>query len=82
MSELSAQPFRSEYEINPREIMRGEICKVNSGPVVRLSRWKKTPAGNKRTGCVFEFGAHRLSTVASLLSDIQQELVGVTDAST
>jgi hypothetical protein len=72
-----SQPFTFEYAINPREVLRAEICTINGRPVIRLSRWKRTPAGNeKRTGSAFEFGAHRRGVVASLLSDIERALGG------
>jgi hypothetical protein len=74
------QPFTSEYAINAREVLRAEICSIKGRPVIRLSRWKRTAAGNeKRTGSVFEFGAHRCGIVASLLSDIERAL-GVPNA--
>jgi hypothetical protein len=73
---VSAQPFTSEYAINQREVLRAEICTINGRPVIRLSRWKRTPAGDKRTGNAFEFGAHRCGVVASLLSDIERALGG------
>src|ERR1700737_4404169 len=73
----SAQPFYSEYAINPREVFRAEICTINGSSVVRFTRWKRTPEGDKRTGCVFEFGAHRTGVVAKLLSDIERELGGL-----
>jgi hypothetical protein len=78
----SAQPFYSEYAINPREVFRAEICTINGRAVVRLSRWKRTPEGDKRTGCAFEFGAHRSGAVAKLLSDIERELGGLPHAAT
>jgi hypothetical protein len=72
------QPFTSEYAINPREGFRVEICFIKGRPVVRLIRWKRTAAGNeKRTGCAFEFGAHRCSAVVALLSDIERKLGGL-----
>ena len=74
---VSAQPFTSEYAINPREVLRAEICSIKGHLVVRLSRWKRSAAGNeKRTGCAFEFGAHRCGVVANLLSDIERALGG------
>ena len=82
MSERSTQPIFSEYAINPREVFRAEICAINGRPVVRLTRWKRTPEGNKRTGCAFEFGAHRCKAVASLISDIERELGGLSHAAT
>jgi len=78
----SAQPFFSEYAINSREVIRAEVCTINGRQVVRLSRWKLTPAGNKRTGCAFEFGAQRCKAVAGLLADIERELGGLADATT
>src|SRR2546425_903393 len=78
----SAQPIYSEYAINPREVFRAEICTINGRRVVRLSRWKRTPTGNKRTGCAFEFGAHRCKAVANLLSNIERELGGLANAAT
>jgi hypothetical protein len=77
----SAQPI-FEYAINPREVFRAEICTINGRQVVRLSRWKRTPAGNKRTGCAFEFGAHRCASVVKMLSDIERMLGGLADATT
>jgi hypothetical protein len=75
------QPFTSEYAINAREVLRAEICSIKGRPVVRLSRWKRTAAGNeKRTGSAFEFGAHRCGVVADLLSDIERELGRVPNA--
>ena len=78
----SAQPFYSEYAINPREVFRAEICTINGQQVVRLSRWKRTPEGDKRAGCAFEFGAHRSGAVVKLLSDIERELGGLPHAAT
>jgi hypothetical protein len=78
----SAQPIYTEYAINPREVFRAEICTINGRAVVRLSRWKRTPEGSKRTGCAFEFGAHRCKAVANLLSDIERELGGLHHAAT
>jgi hypothetical protein len=79
----SAQPFTSEYAINAREVLCAEICTINGRPVIRLSRWKLTPAGDKkRTGSAFEFGAHRTGVVAKLLSDIERELGGLPHAAT
>ena len=78
----SAQPFYSEYAINPREVFRAEICTINGRQVVSLSRWKRTPEGHKRTGCTFQFGAHRCKAVANLLSDIERELGGLHHAAT
>jgi hypothetical protein len=76
------QPFRTERAINPREALRAEICTINGGPVVRLSRVKRTAAGNeKRTGSVLEFGAHRTRVVASLIADIERELGRLANAS-
>jgi hypothetical protein len=78
----SAQPFTSEYAINPREVLRAEICIINGRPVIRLSRWKRTPAGNeKRTGSAFEFAPHRCAVVANLISDIERALGGPDAAS-
>jgi hypothetical protein len=72
------QPFYSEYAINPREVLRAEICSIKGRSVVRFSRWKRTAAGNeKRTGCAFEFGAHHCSAVVALLSDIERKLGGL-----
>src|SRR5450755_3429048 len=69
------QPFYSEYAINPREVLRAEICSIKGRSVVRLTRWKRTAAGNeKRTGSCFEFGAHRCGVVASLMADIERAL--------
>jgi hypothetical protein len=69
------QPFRTERAINPREVLCAEICSIKGRSVVRFSRLKRTAAGNeKRTGSVFEFGAHRCGIVASLLSDIERAL--------
>jgi hypothetical protein len=82
MSMESAQPFYSEYAINPREVLRAEICIINGRRVVCLSRWKRTPEGHKRTGSAFEFGAHRCTAVAKLLSDIERELGGLSHAAT
>jgi hypothetical protein len=75
------QPFRTERAINPREALWAEICFIKGRPVVRLSRVKRTAAGNeKRTGSVFEFGAHRCGVVADLLSDIARELGSLPNA--
>jgi hypothetical protein len=69
------QPFTSEYAISAHQILRAEICFIKGHPVVRLSRLKRTAAGNeKRTGSVFEFGPHRCGVVANLLSDVMREL--------
>jgi hypothetical protein len=71
------QPFTSEYAISAHQILRAEICFIKGHPVVRLSRWKRTAAGNeKRTGSVFEFGAHRIGEVANLIADIERALGG------
>jgi len=71
------QPFTSEYAISAHQILRAQICFIKGHPVVRLSRWKRTAAGNeKRTGSVFEFGAHRCGVVASLIADIERALGG------
>ena len=78
----SAQPIYSEYAINPREVFRAEICIINGRQVVRLTRWKRTPEGDKRTGCAFEFGAHRCQGVVKMLSDVQRELGGLPHATT
>jgi hypothetical protein len=78
----SAQPFYSEYAINPREVFRAEVCTINGRAVVRLSRWKRTPEGHKRIGFVFEFGAHRCQGVVKMLSDIERELGGLSHAAT
>jgi hypothetical protein len=78
----SAQPFYSEYAINPREVFRAEVCTINGRAVVRVARWKRTPEGHKRTGCAFEFGAHRCRAVAGLISDIERELGGLANAAT
>jgi hypothetical protein len=82
MSERSTQPIFSEYAINPREVFRAEICIINGRQVVRLTRWKRTPEGDKRTGCAFEFGAHRCQGVVKMLSDVQRELGGLPHATT
>ena len=69
------QPFTSEYAISAHQILRAEICFIKGHPVVRLSRVKRTAAGNeKRTGSVLEFGAHRCGVIANLLSDVMREL--------
>jgi hypothetical protein len=69
------QPFTSEYAISAHQKLRAEICFIKGHLVVRLSRVKRTPAGNeKRTGSVLEFGAHRCGVVANLLSDVMREL--------
>ena len=78
----SAQPICSEYAINSREKIRAEICDINGRQVVRLSRWKQSPDGLKRTGCAFEFGAHRCKAVSGLLSDIERELGRLANAAT
>jgi hypothetical protein len=76
------QPFTSEYAISAHQILRAEICFIKGHPVVRLSRLKRTAAGNeKRTGSCFEFGAHRFEVVASLLSNIERELGRLANAS-
>jgi hypothetical protein len=69
----SAQPF-FDHAINSREIFRAEICTINGRQVVRLARWKLTPAGLKRTGCAFEFGAHRINGIAGIVRDAQVAL--------
>jgi hypothetical protein len=78
----SARPIYSEYTINPREVLRAEICTINGRQVVRLSRWKRTPEGHKRTGCAFEFGAHRCKAVLGMLSDVERMLGGLANAAT
>jgi hypothetical protein len=76
------QPFTSEYAISAHQILRAEICFIKGHPVVRLSRLKRTAAGNeKRTGSVLEFGAHRTRVVASLIADIERELGRLANAS-
>jgi hypothetical protein len=52
-------------------MLRAEICTINGHQVVRLSRWKQTDLGSKRTGCAFEFGLHRLTAVVGILANIQ-----------
>ena len=59
----------SESPINRHECFRAEITMRDGKPIVALSRWKTTPAGTRRTGQAFEFGARRLSAVAKLLAD-------------
>jgi hypothetical protein len=69
------QPFRTERAINRREALSAEICFIKGRAVVRFARVKRTAAGReKRTACVFEFGAHHTGVVAKLLSDIEREL--------
>jgi hypothetical protein len=72
----------SEFSLSRRESLRAEICTINGRQVVRLGRWKLTPNGHKRTGCVLEFGAHRCGAVANLLSDAERELGGLHYAAT
>lgn len=66
----------SEYTLNPRESFRAEVATTNGRQIVRLSRWKNTPAGPRRTGQVFEFGVHRTAGVAKLVRDVEQLLHG------
>ena len=59
----------SEFPINRHECFRAEITMRDGKPIVAFSRWKNTPAGTRRTGQAFEFGAQRLSAMAKLLAD-------------
>jgi hypothetical protein len=67
----------AEYPLNPHESFRAEIVTTGNRSVVRISRWKSTLQGHRRTGQVFEFGAHRSAGVAKLLHDVQDVLKGI-----
>jgi hypothetical protein len=78
---LSLLPHRSdetvlvsEYPINSHQCFRAEITTIQGRRVVRLGRWKVTAAGPQRTGQLFEFGAHRTSDIARLISEVQRHL--------
>jgi hypothetical protein len=64
----------SEQNWGSHQSMRAEIVTSHGRSVVRLSRWKLTADGPKRTGQVFEFGAHRIADVARMISEVQRDL--------
>jgi hypothetical protein len=66
---IGASVTVSEFPINRHESFRVAITMRDGNAIVALSRWKNTPAGTRRTGQAFEFGAGRLSAVAKLLAD-------------
>lgn len=64
----------ADFPISSHESFRAEVAKRDGKSIVSLSRWKNTPAGARRTGQSFEFGAHRTAGVAKLLRDVQNVL--------
>ena len=73
-AEALASAFVSEIALNNHQSFRAEIITRHGKMIVSLSRWKKTPAGARRTGQTFEFGAHRSAGIAKLLLDVQDRL--------
>jgi hypothetical protein len=72
LAEPQASIFVSEFPLNPHESFRAEIIDRQGKSIVSISRWKSTPAGLKRTGISFEFGAHRTAAVTNLLIEVQR----------
>jgi len=74
----------SQLDLNRHQCFRAEVIERKGKPIVSLSRWKSTPAGEVRTGQAIEFGAHRLAGIAQLLKDIETEMNGkeVTECTT
>jgi hypothetical protein len=64
----------SEFPLNHHQCFRAEIIMRDGKPTVSIARWKKTPAGARRTGQSLEFGAHRTAAVSSLLIEVQRVL--------
>jgi hypothetical protein len=64
----------SEQHLNSHQCFRAEITTISGRPIIRLARWKLSPAGRQRTGQVFEFAAHRTGEVAKMISDVQAYL--------
>ena len=62
--------FIAEYEVSHHDVIRAEIIERQGKPVVTLSRWKRSPNGDKRSGQAFEFGAHRTEGVANILNSV------------
>jgi hypothetical protein len=67
----------SEFPLNNHQCFRAEIIMRDGKPTVSIARWKKTPAGTRRTGQSLEFGAHRTGTVTALLVEVQRVLSGL-----
>lgn len=64
----------ADFPISAHQSFRAEIATRDGKSIVSLSRWKNTPAGARRTGQSFEFGAHRTAGVVKLLGDVQNVL--------
>jgi hypothetical protein len=64
----------SDFLLNHNQRFRAEIISRDGKTVVSISRWKSTPKGPRRTGQVFEFGAHRIGAVTGLLAEVQRVL--------
>lgn len=58
--------------LNSYECLRAELDVVNGRSVVRMSRWKRSPHGQRRTGQYFELGAHHINAVVGMLMEIRQ----------
>jgi hypothetical protein len=64
----------SKFPLNPWESVRVELIERRGKPIVSIGRWKLTAAGPRRTGQVFEFGAHRTADIAKMISEVQRHL--------
>ena len=64
----------AEFAINRHDFMRVDIALCGDKPVIQLSRWKNTPAGEKRTGQAFAFAGHRLPVIQKLLAEASTAL--------
>jgi hypothetical protein len=69
----------SEFSLNAWESIRAEVCQRRGKSIVSIARWKRTSAGSQRTGCGFEFAAHRVDDMAKMIGDVQRALASLVE---
>lgn len=68
----------AEYILGPHDVIRAEILDRNGKRVVSIARLKRSATGDKRTGQVFEIGAHRTAGMVTLWQRVQTLVDGDT----
>lgn len=61
----------ADFPISAHETFRAVLDERQGKPIVSISRWKITPAGSRRAGPAFEFGAHRTNGMAKIIRELQ-----------
>jgi hypothetical protein len=67
---VAAANLIAELELNRHHCLRVTLTERAGKQVISISRWKMTPAGERRCGQSLEFGAHRAVAVAQLFNEV------------